>query len=90
MPVKGGPDRCVRPSPPAAERSITGPPAGVPDSVGTPRAHRYVSLIQQDNLRERALESKSIWGCYASAKRRVAKNFSIYNRSVQDRDHDRS
>ena len=90
MSVMEGRDRSVRPLPPAAERSITRPPAAVPAGGGTARAHRYVSLIQRVTLRDRALESKSAWTVYASPDKRFVKNLSIYNRSVQDRDHDRS
>jgi hypothetical protein len=66
------------------------PPPVVPAGGGTTRAHRvakHTPYIHRDNILH---ELDSLWNAYASGVRRVAVNLSMYNGSVQDRDHDRS
>jgi hypothetical protein len=65
-------------------------PPVVPGCAGTTRAHRvakHTPYVHRDNILH---ELDSPWNVYASGVRRVAVNLSMYNRTVQDRDHDRS
>jgi len=63
------------------ETPILDPPPVVPGCAGTTRAYPIRAIANNRNISEKEHELDSAWHVYASPKKRLVKNLSIYNGS---------
>ena len=83
-------DRRLGASPSLALDPPSLPPALVPACGGATRAYRAESCIPRATRGGCNLPPPTLWHVYAAPKNKFCELLILYNRSVLDRDHDRS